>query len=135
MHISKLFGENIRFLRKAAGIASRGNGFSQQEIADMLGVSRKTIVFWESGQIPSPKKLALLCELFTRRLSLGEPLTPEDLLDKNIADYFILIPERAEVKQVKPNQKEMLNKIFMRASNLTENDLEKILEIIDKFSK
>jgi len=101
----------------------------------MLGVSRKTVVFWESGQIPSQKKMAHLCELFTRRLSLEEAITSDELLDEDIKDYFIVITERAEVKRVEPHQKEMLNKIFLRASDLTENDLEKILDILDKFGE
>ena len=131
MTLNQVFGKNLRFLRYAAGVAVRGNGFTQQEIAKFLGVSRKTVVFWESGQVPSRAKLAFVCEFFTRRLELEEPLSPQDLLEKNLEDEFLVIPERAEVRRVPPEQKRMLGSIFARAAELDPDDLQKILDIID----
>ena len=134
MNINQQFGRNFRFLRRAIGVVSRGKGFTQQEMANLLGVSRKTVVFWESGQVPSKAKLAFMCELFSRRLGLEEPLTPEDMLDKNLEDEFVVIPERAEVRRVGARQKEMLRNLFARASELAPDDLEKIFSIIDNFT-
>ncbi|RKZ26707.1 hypothetical protein DRQ26_04030 [bacterium] len=134
MRISKLFGNNLKFLRKAAGIATRGNYFSQQEIAKFIGVSRKTIVFWESGHIPSDAMLKRICEFFSRRLGLDEPFSPEELLEKDVSKYFVIIPERSEVKKVTPSQKKMLDNIFARAVSISEKDLEKVLKLLDKLS-
>ncbi len=97
----------------------------------MLGVSRKTIVFWESGQVPSKPKLAFMCEFFSRRLNLEEPLTPEELLDKNLEDEFLVVPERAKVRRVSPEQKRMLKNLFARAAELDPDDLQKILTILE----
>ena len=135
MQISKTFGNNIRFLRKAAGVATRGNSFSQQEIADFLKASRKTIVFWESGHIPSERMMLILCEFFSQRLSLGEKFSPEQLLNDDISEQFVLIPERAEVRRVTAAQKKLLSLLFARATNLPEGDLEKLLELVEKYSK
>ncbi len=100
----------------------------------MMNVSRKTMVFWESGHIPSAKKLAGLCQLFSQRLSLEEPLTPDDLLNKDIQEYFIIIAERNEVKRVKPEHKKVLENIFVRASDLDPDDLQKILKLVEQLS-
>ncbi len=132
MQISKLFAKNLRFLRKAAGVASRGNSFSQNEIANFIGVSRKTLVFWESGHIPSDIMMGKLCEYFSRRLELEEPFLPEQLLNEDISEHFVIIPERGEVRKVTPTQKKLLNNLFARATNISEKDLNKIMEIIDK---
>lgn len=131
MNLCKLLGNNLRFLRRAAGIATRGNSFSQLEIADFIGVSRKTIVFWESGHIPSRRMMGVLCDFFSRKLGLDEPLLPEQLMNEDISEYFFIVPERAEVKKVTPQQKKMLSGLFARASQLHEKDLEKIIEILD----
>ncbi len=135
MQVNQLFGRNIRFLRKAAGIATRGNSFSQQEIADFLGVSRKTIVFWESGHIPSDRMMGQICEFFSRRLQLEEPFVPEKLFTDDISEEFLLFPERAEVRRVSPEQKKMISQVFVRASSLSEKDLEKLLNMLEKLSK
>ncbi len=134
MKICKQFGENLRFLREASGIAARGKAFSQQEIADFIGVSRKTVVFWESGHVPSPKRLGLLCEFFSRRLGLEEPLTPEDMLEKRLSDHFLLFPERGEVMRVTPEQKKLLENIFARSAHLPLEDLEKVVELVERLS-
>lgn len=51
-------GTNIQQLRKAAGL-------SQEQLADMIGVSRQAVSKWETGQsLPDVDKLLLLCEAF-----------------------------------------------------------------------
>ena len=132
MRINKQFGRNLRFLRYASGVIMRGNGLSQSELAKKLGVARKTIVFWESGQVPSARKLTDLCEFFSHHLKLEEPITPDDMLTKNIEDYFMVVPERGEVHRVKPEFKKFLRDLYARADKLTPNDLEKIMKIIDE---
>jgi len=135
MHTNQLFGKNLRFLRNAAGIIARGNPFSQQEFAGIMAVSRKTVVFWESGQIPSKRKMAFLCEVLSKRLGLEKLLTPEEILNEDLKLHFIMIPERAVVRRVHPEQKKMLQNIFARAANLPADDLVKILKIVENFMK
>ena len=130
MHISQQYGVNFRYLRNAAGIAWRGNSYTQNEIAKQLGVSRKTIVFWESGHIPSPEKMGLICEFFSRKLGLDDMLMPEELLEDDISRHFLLIPERGEVRRVSPEKMNMIQNIFGRIPEFTEKDLEILLEKI-----
>lgn len=52
-----MLGENIRHYRKL-------NQFSQQELAQQLGVSRQRISAWENNQSqPSPEQLSALAAL------------------------------------------------------------------------
>lgn len=60
------FEENLRELRKQ-------NGYSQEELADKLNVSRQAVSKWENGSgYPELDKLMALCDLF--RTSLDELL-------------------------------------------------------------
>ena len=47
-------------------VAARVNArFTQKEVADILGVSNKTICSWEKGKsFPSPKQIDVLCKLY-----------------------------------------------------------------------
>lgn len=50
--------DRIQHLRKA-------KGFSQEDLADKVGVSRQAVSKWESGQsTPDPEKIILMSELF-----------------------------------------------------------------------
>jgi transcriptional regulator with XRE-family HTH domain len=42
------FGEQLREAREAANL-------SQKELSDRLGVSPRTVQYWEAGKIPQPK--------------------------------------------------------------------------------
>lgn len=51
-------GTNIQQLRKAAGL-------SQEQLADLIGVSRQAVSKWETDQsTPDVDKLLLLCDTF-----------------------------------------------------------------------
>ena len=51
-----ILGDKITNLRKKAG-------WSQEELAHQLGVSRQAVSKWESGQsLPDLEKVALLCQ-------------------------------------------------------------------------
>ncbi|MBP1584484.1 MAG: helix-turn-helix domain-containing protein [Lachnospiraceae bacterium] len=65
------FSDNLIELRKM-------NGFSQEELADMIGVSRQTLSKYETGEsLPDIEKCKLLAEVFS--------VTMDDLIsyDKN----------------------------------------------------
>ena len=63
--------EKILQLRKA-------NGFTQEELAEKLNVSRQSVSKWESGQsVPELEKLVALSEIF--QVSTDHLLKPSDL--------------------------------------------------------
>ena len=65
------FADNLIELRKM-------NGFSQEELADMIGVSRQTLSKYETGEsLPDIEKCRLIAEVFS--------VTMDDLIsyDKN----------------------------------------------------
>lgn len=52
------FAENLRILRKSAGLSQKG-------LAEELGVDQRTVSAWENGICePSYALLARLCEIF-----------------------------------------------------------------------
>lgn len=54
------FGQNLQFLRKM------GNGMTQEELAEKLGVSRQTVSKWElDAGYPEMDKVLELCNLFS----------------------------------------------------------------------
>ena len=56
--MSKEFGAHLRELRKA-------KGYTQQQMADMLSISRSTYTYYETGNSePSFQNLKRLCEIF-----------------------------------------------------------------------
>ena len=55
--MSKEFGDHLRDLRKAIG-------YTQQDMADMLNISRSTYTYYETGKSqPSFQNLKKLCEI------------------------------------------------------------------------
>lgn len=74
-------GERLRLLRK-------GRGYTQQELADRLGISASAVGMYEQGRRqPDPDILCRVAEVFGVRvdylvgreeLSAGEPAPPED---------------------------------------------------------
>ena len=63
--------EKILQLRKA-------NGFTQEELAEKLNVSRQSVSKWESGQsVPELEKLVALSEIF--QVSTDHLLKPSDV--------------------------------------------------------
>ena len=56
--MSKLFGKHLRELRKS------NTNFSQQEMADMLNISRSTYTYYETGKSePGQEKLRKICKI------------------------------------------------------------------------
>ena len=53
------FGNHLRELRKK-------NGYTQQQMADILNISRSTYTYYETGKSePSYDKLKILCDVFS----------------------------------------------------------------------
>ena len=54
----KEFGEHLRKIRKE-------NGYTQQQMADILNISRSTYTYYETGKSqPGYDKLEIMCEVF-----------------------------------------------------------------------
>lgn len=58
--MSKTFGRHLRDLRKG------NSNFSQQEMADMLNISRSTYTYYETGKSePGQEKLKKICDILS----------------------------------------------------------------------
>ncbi len=100
-----MLGEKLATLRKK-------HGFSQQEIADMLSVTRQTISNWECGQgAPSLDKAVELAGIY--HISLDD-----------------LAGNRVEIaaKEKKPKDLHILKKFIGKKCSLECSDLDLILE-------
>lgn len=54
------FGQNLQFLRKMR------NGMTQEELAEIMGVSRQTVSKWElDATYPEMEKMIELCQYFS----------------------------------------------------------------------
>lgn len=130
-----LFQKNFRFLRKTMGMFSGEELATQEAIAEELGVSRKTVIFWEEGSnVPSDANLRKIAMFFSKKLHIKPALETDDLLRKNLEEILLVIPQRAEIQKVSPVQMKLMNQISARWGNLSEKDLKKLLEWTKKFA-
>lgn len=80
--IEMKFSDNLRTLRKQ-------KGYSQEQLAEKLNVSRQAVSKWESdGGFPEMDKLILLSELFSCTVDslLKDDLTNSPLMEKELYD-------------------------------------------------
>lgn len=108
------FSEKLQKLRKE-------NNYSQEQLADMLDVSRQSVSKWESGQTyPEMDKLLSMCKIF--KCSLDD-LTNDEITDFNISkkqknnftniiDELLDIINRSLNMFKKMNKKNILHLIF-----------------------
>lgn len=81
------------------------NGWSQEELADRLGVSRQSVSKWESAQaVPDMKKILLMADLFN--------VTTDYLLKDDIEDF-----EPAEPAPVDRGLEETVRSVSMQEAN------------------
>ena len=82
------------------------NGWSQEELADKLGVSRQSVSKWEGAQaIPDMKKIVQLAELFG--------VTTDYLLKDEIEETALTTPEYTDFSQ----EEDMPIKVSMEEAN------------------
>ena len=80
------FGENLQEVR-------RKNRLSQEDLAEMLGVSRQAVSKWELGEgYPEVEKLLVLARRLN--LSLDRLLENEDAAGKLSEDLLVLSPNK-----------------------------------------
>ena len=130
---AKSFAKNIRFLRRAAGINRKGNGLSQQELADALGVTRRSIISWESGQLPSKANIERACRFFSKEL--GVEVSVEDIIENDLTGHFEYMPFSKFEQGLTPEQRKVLNSLFLSASELTEEQLDKVIRYMARLKK
>ncbi len=85
--------ENLKNLRKQ-------KGYSQEELADRLGVVRQTISKWEKGQsVPDSEMLMKLADIFEVTVSqlLGSTIMEEHQPDR-VAEQLARINEQLVIK-------------------------------------
>ncbi len=74
----KQFGKRIAFLR-------RQNGMSQEQLADLLGISAQAISKWENGHtMPDTSLLPVLAQIF--QYSIDEIIMPAYIFDPEIEE-------------------------------------------------
>lgn len=108
------FSEKLQTLRKE-------NKMSQEQLADLMDVSRQSVSKWESGQAyPEMDKLLMLCKIF--KCSLDD-LTNDEVktitLNKNtkitpstLVDHFLHIVKLCYYKVISMNYKEIFKMIL-----------------------
>lgn len=86
------------------GSMRREKGYTQNQIAEMMGISEKTVSKWECGNgLPEVSLMLPLCDLLgisVNELLLGERLPLFDMMDKmgNIMDKLVKQVEYAQLK-------------------------------------
>lgn len=90
-------------------------GLTMKELALRVGVSEATISRWESGNIKNMKR--------DKMFSLAKALkiSPLELTDLSFDENEIVIDPK----------KDFINKICIKMTELSENDLEKLDKLID----
>ena len=114
------FCEKLQKLRKE-------KGYSQEQLADLLDVSRQSVSKWESGTTyPEMDKLLSLCKIFN--VSLDE-LTNDEITDKNIIDK-----KKNNFSNIFYAILDMINKSIEMFKNMSKKELAKcITELIILF--
>ncbi len=86
------------------GSMRREKGYTQNQIAEMMGISEKTVSKWECGNgLPEVSLMLPLCDLLgisVNELLLGERLPLFDMMDKmgNTMDKLVKQVEYAQLK-------------------------------------
>ena len=114
------FCEKLQKLRKE-------KGYSQEQLADLLDVSRQSVSKWESGTTyPEMDKLLSLCKIFNVLL---DELTNDEITDKNIMDK-----KKNNFSNIFYAILDMINKSIEMFKNMSKKELAKcITELIILF--
>lgn len=115
---------NIKELRESASM-------SQDEFAELVGVSKRTVVYWEAGdKTPHPKTYRKIMELLGGRIP--RPSLPGDIINRERALIKVLLQQvatlTAEVsllkKENEPISRERALQELKQRTNLILDDLE-----------
>jgi len=99
-----------------------------EEVANIVGVTKSTVLKWESGQIANMKrdKIKLLANALqtTPAYILGYETSNQTNKDKELADYLEELRTRPEMRMM-----------FSLTKNATKADVEKAVRIIEALLK
>jgi transcriptional regulator with XRE-family HTH domain len=123
------FGRNIRFLRRAAGLFAQGMGFSQKELAIALDVTRRSVILWESGNIPSRKNLAKIAGFFEEHLKAG--ITTDELLKTDFSLSDGLLPQSDFERELSPEGRRIFHSLFLSTRGLSKEELKNVIDYIE----
>ncbi len=131
---TEMFSENIRTLRKILGFVTKGDTLSQKEFADLLGVTRRTLVYWEKGEIPNRKHREKILRLIKTNLQID--LDENILITKDITKVigpvsFFIYSDL--LKGLSPKKRQILQHLFLKLEHADTETLNKILTIVDGF--
>jgi len=130
---AKIFARNIRFLRKAVGINKGSGGMSQSDLAEAVGVTRRTVISWESGKLPGYDNLKRMASFFS--LELQAEISSEDLLEKDFTEQFEFMPLSDIGREMPHEHKRILKSLFLSARGLDRAQLDKVIEFIATLSE
>jgi len=128
----KRFARNIRFLRRASGLVTQGRSFSQGELAERMGLTRRTIISWESGQIPHKSNLASAAEFFAACLEVE--IKPSELIEGDLTKVEELLPLSEFERALSTENRKIYRSLFLSTRGMDSVDLEKVIEYV-KFLK
>lgn len=107
------FCEKLQKLRKE-------KGYSQEQLADMLDVSRQSVSKWESGTTyPEMDKLLMLCKIFN--------ITLDDLTNDEVTDTTIKEKNKGTFNNVIYAVLEMISKSVEMFKNMNKKELSKCI--------
>lgn len=96
------FGDNLRGLRKK-------KGYSQEDLAEKVGVSRQSVSKWECGEAyPEMENILALCTLFKCKLN---DIVHEDMVDIEELDKEIRV-SIVKFKKEKQKRMKLLSKVI-----------------------
>lgn len=104
-------GKLIYFLR-------RQRGYSQQDIADALEVTRGTVSNWEIGRrVPDFATVVILSDIFGVSLDLFVERSPHESAREIVAQYDAFLADREITERDKENLHATLCKHFEKRKN------------------
>lgn len=107
------FGEKLQMLRK-------NKGYSQEELADLLGVTRQSVSKWESGSTyPEMDKLLSLCKIFNVSLN--------DLTNEEVKKEMLQMRDKNSFKKFVFAVLEMINKSMQMIKKMTSKERVKMI--------
>ncbi|MFP4459958.1 MAG: helix-turn-helix domain-containing protein [Candidatus Zixiibacteriota bacterium] len=127
---------NIRYLRQIIGLIEDGKFLSQSQFAGLLGISRRTLINWESGEMPNQSHRKAILELIDEKLDIkvAEKVLVEKDIAKAIGPMSIyLFPEM--LSGLNSHQRQLLQHLFLKIESLSEETLKTIIDFVDEAIK
>ncbi len=106
----------------------RGEGFSQRELAVELDVTRRSVLSWESGNVPNKGNLKKIADFFADRL--GAEITPSELVETDLSIVAELLPLSDFERGLSPEGRRIFHSLFLSTRGLGEDEIKKVIDYI-----